>query len=336
MAQFISDKKGSFVQGDIGTLMVRITNFDGEPVDPSEISLSINRELTGLAVITSASPEKIDTGFYLYEWNISSSQTVGDYIATWTYTVDDEESSEIQYVVVSALGTGTTLLNQYTTDFIRLLEGYIPCAQNIPVYFEQARPTTDYRTYEFSFKNWNQNPKIRVYRNKQLIVSGFEVDYFNGKIVFDEALTDYDSVYADYNFKWFTEDQLLSYIENALKQINVAPPFKTWGLNMIFTNQEASQYSAGVLYGAAKDAIRTLMMCLQFQTPQEVFGGSEAAGRAFSNMETLKENYEKSFNQIIENKKFGKYPRMRMVVVPSYALPGGRSRWFRYLFGTGS
>ena len=45
---------------------------------------------------------------------------------------------------------------------------------------------------------------------------------------------------------------------------------------------------------------------------------------------------EEDLNKMYEQKKFGPYVGLtRMVVVPEYTLPGGRSRWFRYMF-TGS
>ena len=87
-----------------------------------------------------------------------------------------------------------------------------------------------------------------------------------------------------------------------------------------------------ILYGAAKDALRQMMMCLQFQEPQQVFGGAEQAQQVFGNIETLKQNYEKDWDRLTEVKKYGRYPRSAVLVVPEYTLPGGRSRWFRYLF----
>ena len=75
-------------------------------------------------------------------------------------------------------------------------------------------------------------------------------------------------------------------------------------------------------------------MCLQFQQPQEVFGGPDAARQAFQNLETLKKNYEGDFNLLLEQKKYGSYVGLtKTVVTPEYTLPGGRSRWFRYLMG---
>jgi hypothetical protein len=86
------------------------------------------------------------------------------------------------------------------------------------------------------------------------------------------------------------------------------------------------------LYGAAKDALRQLMLCVNFQQPAQVFGGPEQAAKAFANFDTLKQNYEKDAEKLLEQKKLGPYPKSRMVVTPEFTLPGGRSRWFRYLF----
>jgi hypothetical protein len=52
-------------------------------------------------------------------------------------------------------------------------------------------------------------------------------------------------------------------------------------------------------------------------------------------METLKKNYEEEFTRLLEQKKFGRYPRTKAITVPEFTLPGGRSRWFRYMFGGG-
>ena len=73
-------------------------------------------------------------------------------------------------------------------------------------------------------------------------------------------------------------------------------------------------------------------MCLNFQEPALVFGGTDKAQQAFSNFESLKQNYEKDWDKMVDNKKFGPYPSGFNVSTPEYTLPGGRSRWFRYLF----
>jgi len=131
----------------------------------------------------------------------------------------------------------------------------------------------------------------------------------------------------DYDFRWFSDEELDCFLNNALMSFNSYPPVRSYSLENV-----PAIHMPAILYGAAKDALRQMMMCLQFQEAQQVFGGPEAAKNAFSNIETLKQNYEKDWDKLTEVKKYGRYPRMSVMLVPEYTLPGGRSRWFRYLF----
>ncbi len=93
------------------------------------------------------------------------------------------------------------------------------------------------------------------------------------------------------------------------------------------------RYIPIILYGAAIDALRQLILCIQFQQPKEVFGGPDGAKDAASTFETLKKNYEEMFYKLLEQKKNGPYTGLtKTIVTPEYTLPGGRSRWFRQLF----
>ena len=73
---------------------------------------------------------------------------------------------------------------------------------------------------------------------------------------------------------------------------------------------------------------------MQFQEPKEVFGGADAAKDAAGSFESLKQNYEKSFENLLEQKKFGSYRGLTHIVsTPEFTLPGGRSRLVRYMLG---
>ena len=90
------------------------------------------------------------------------------------------------------------------------------------------------------------------------------------------------------------------------------------------------------MMAASSDAIRSMLLSLMFQETQLVYGGADAAKNAFSQLESLKKNYEETWTKGLEQKKNGPYTGLtKMVVVPEYTLPGGRSRWFRNLFSTG-
>jgi len=78
------------------------------------------------------------------------------------------------------------------------------------------------------------------------------------------------------------------------------------------------------------------MMDILFQEPTKIFGGPERANQVFTQMDTLKKNYEDFLTKLLEQKKYQPYAGLtKTVTVPEYTLPGGRSRWFRYLFKGG-
>ncbi len=327
----VSDYKGTFRQGETINLFLKITELDGTPVDPYSIVVSITgpvEDASDGGEVSRGIPFKADLGFYIYGWNIAVDEEVGTYLVDWEYIVDGVESHEYQNVVVTVGDIDAPYFYTETWKGYRAaLEHHICCAQSIPIYFEQAKPSYDNSIYQFTFKNWNQSPGARVYRNEVLMSSGIEVDYFNGKVTFSEALMPQEQINVDYNFKWFTDDDLNRFLLNALQTVNTFPPHSGYTLSSL-----PARYSPAVLYGAAKDALRQLMMCLNFQQPAQVFGGEEAAQKAFANMETLKQNYSKDWEKLLEQKKYGPYPSAQLVVTPEYTLPGGRSRWFRYLF----
>jgi hypothetical protein len=253
-------------------------------------------------------------------------------LVTWSYVVNSTAATELQQVIVADSGAASNFYKGRVLEFRNALESYIFCAQAIPVYFEQAKLTEDRRTFYFSFPRWNQTAGVNIYRNKSLITSGAEVNYFKGYVRFDSMLSDYDFVNADYNFKWFSDLELDTFLSNAVQTLNSFPPHSTYTLISL-----PDKYIPSVLYKAATDALRKMMLCLQFQEPQQVFGGSDGAQQAFSNFETLKKNYEDEWKLLYEQKKYGPYVGLtQSIVTPEFTLPGGRSRWFRYLFKSGS
>ncbi len=327
--------RGSFKQGGVADLLLKITDFDGNPKDPSFIECKIEGPVESPSIDPpdiedSSQPFQITTGYYVYSWDISSTQTVGDYLITWTYIVDNSESIELQTVTVVESADNTepgTFYTERLIAFREALEFHISCSQSIPIYFEQSKPSRDNTKFEFSFANWNQSPGVKIYRNDNVVTSDAEIDYFNGTVTFDTQLLQQEKVNADYNFRWFDEDTLTRFLVNAVQNINTYPPFTTYNLDTV-----PDRYVPAVLYGAAADALRQLMFCVNFQQPAQIFGGPDEAQKVFGNFETLKQNYEKQLEPIMDNKKRGPFPLTLMIVTPEYTLPGGRSRWFRYLF----
>ncbi len=334
----VASYRGKFKQGGIADLLIKITDFDGTPVDPTSISCLIEGPIEGPSddtpdIVDISEPFQITSGYYVYSWDISADQELGDYRVTWTYIADGSEFTEIQIVTVvdsQANALPSTFYTERLIDMRAALEYHLSCAQNLPVYFEQSRPSRDNTTFQFTFPNWNQSPGVKIYRNENIVNADVEVDYFNGTVTFDTSLLSQETVNADYNFRWFSDEELTRFLVNSLQTINLFPPATSLTLDSL-----PDVFFPVLLYGAVKDALRQLMMCISFQEPAQVFGGVEQAQKAFSNFETLKQNYEKDWEKLLDQKKLGPYPKTLMIVTPEYTLPGGRSRWFRYLFKGG-
>lgn len=329
----ITDFRGKFLQNSTGTFILRVTDFDGDPVDASEITYEIfnsdgDSQLDGI-------PEKIDTGSYAFRWDIEEDQITGEYNLVWLYTVDGIRRREEHQFVVSTNVDSESNAGYYSgriLEFREALSQMICCAQHVPIYFQQAQPSRDRLTYRWTKQMWNQSLGTRIYRNKEIVNFGYEIDYRKGIVKFDNPLTEYDMLHADYNFRWFSDEQLDRFISNALHTVNIFPPESNYNIMSV-----PEKFIPVILYGAAKDALRNLMLCIQYPEPAELFGGTERAQQVFGNMETLKQNYHKDWELLLQQKKLGRYPRGTNIVIPEFTLPGGRSRWFRYLFsGSGS
>lgn len=329
----VPDTRGTFTQGTVGVLFLSLTDVHGNPITAESITLSISKD--GTDVISDVSPDFMKTGFYTFDWSVPEDLEAGKYLVTWEYTANDFTGIELQELIISASGDTDNSITQFygsrLSDLRMALSEMICCAQKIPVYHEQALPDVNNQKFKVTFPRWNQAFGTKIYRNNKLVEDSYEINYFKGTILFDNPLSDFDMVHADYNFRWFEDEQLDRFLSNALSIANFYPPQSSYDITTV-----PNIYIPLVLYGAAKDALRELLMCLNFQQPQQVFGGQEAAQKAFGNMETLKKNYEEEFTRLLEQKKYGRYPRTRAIVTPEFTLPGGRSRWFRYMFGGGS
>lgn len=329
----VADSRGTFIQGSKSVVFLMLTDLDGNAQDADPISYTITDVNNN--VVQTGTPEKAATGYYALDWNISPSQDAGTYTVLWSYSVQGNTGTELQSVVIAGVDSPQSswpdLYSGRIQDFRGQLTFMIRSAQSIPVYNEPAKPTTDFLTYNWTFPRWNQSAGVRVYRNRVPVTTGFTVNYFDGNIKFDQPLTQFDRVTATYNFRWFKDEELDRFLSNSLHIVNFYPAITNYSLMNL-----PDQYIGIVLWGAAVDAFRHMMTDILFQEPALVFGDEAAIERAFQRMETTKKNYEDMFTKALDTKKYSRnYVGLtRGIVVPEYTLPGGRSRWFRYLFSS--
>ena len=52
--------------------------------------------------------------------------------------------------------------------------------------------------------------------------------------------------------------------------------------------------------------------------------------------EILKQVHDKDFEKQLEKLPIAQFPKIKPIVVPAYNMPGGRSRFFRYIWNLGT
>lgn len=323
-----ADGQGTFVVGSLAYFFLDFFDAIGEPFDPSDINIEI-LDSAGETVEEIENADKVDVGTFVVNWDIPADTTPGKYTLS------------VEYVAETPSGPET---NTYTEDFVVIesgsyidhrqiafrayLESLIGYTQKCPVFHEPARLDKTRTLAALTFPRWNQVAGAKVFINGQPRETGFSVDYLKGQVLFDSALSVYDQVSVSYNFRWLTDEELDGFIANGFNIFNNWPPHTVYNITNL-----PERFAVAVFYGAAIDAIRRWMMDVQFQEPAKIFGGLDMATKIFGQMDTLKKNYEEWLEKILEQKKYGPYVGLtKTITVPEYTLPGGRSRWFRYLF----
>lgn len=226
----------------------------------------------------------------------------------------------------------STFYNNLISDFTYAL---IYQAQNIPVYNEVLRPnsTTSPQNFDSAFRNWNQKPNVEVKLNQVVITSGYSIDYSNGQIIFDSPLEYNDQVEASYTFRCISDDQIQQYFNQAAAIWRIHPP--VGGPSSIYNANMTERY---VLFlGAAQFAFNDLIFALAIQEKRVIFDNrswDDAWKTVMESFKGLRDSYKDMWEKALEAKKL-QLPRIASIVTPEYTLPGGRSRFFRYMYKQG-
>lgn len=330
--QPILGSSGFFLPGTQACFFFTFTDISGHLYDPFDIDILI-QDSDGNELVSSDAADKLELGKWSFVFVIPKDTNPGKYVLTLTYTTETLDGPQAETFteefIIGELKSGQ---NAYTVRQIAsraFLESLIGYTQRIPIFNETVRFSRDRKTGGLSFPRWNQTAGTRVYLNGELIDSSlYSVDYWRGRILFNNALGGYDEVWTDYNFRWFTDSELDSFIEIGVNEVNIHPPQTSYTINNI-----EDRWVVPALYSAAVNVLRRWLMDIQFAEPAKIFGTLQRAQDVFGNMHTLKKNYEDEKNKLLEQKKYGPYVGLtKTVTTPEFTLPGGRSRWFRYLF----
>lgn len=322
-----------FAQGQTALLTAQfVTSDSGSPIDVPDATVTIvglDSSNNAYDVVPPTPMLPLVTGFYYYPYPVPNTLSVANYTVLYSGTILGVSSVITSSMQIVPAGTPQSLtLTPKTVDLIAALSTYLRCALFIPVYHLLGRGDPTRTIFTFTFPRWNlTNPAI--YLNDEETSAG-TINYTNGTVTFPAPLLKTDRVHATFNFSFFSQIDMLRFLSDALSQINLEPPASDLTLEQI-----PDRWVGTLMMGAAKNAIMKMLMCLAFQQPQKIFGDPEAAQRAIADLQSLKQNYEQQFQADKATLKTkGPYPKVAVISTPEYTLPGGRSRWFRYLFSS--
>ena len=163
----------------------------------------------------------------------------------------------------------------------------------------------------------------------------YKCDY-KGNIYFIDAngnpvsIQSYDNVLVSYSIKMFTNDHINNAMYMSLQQINAQPgasKYQSVASTPFF-------YEPAIVYGAVYYLLRSLLISLTNRQRRLLIEDPDA--QFADQLRQTATMYKEDFDKMLEKLPIATYPGVRSVVVPEYNMPGGRSRFFRYIWNIGT
>lgn len=211
------------------------SSLDSSSSDPLESRSSSSSSSTQSS--SSSSSSSIDS---------SSSQTS----SSTSQGLDDHlDPIYVEKSILTMVGTGDPL----DAGILTLTEG---CGSPTITFTEVAKKESLFSTiYDFAYHNWNMCPRPIVRKNNRIIDDGWHADY-EGKIYVDGLMAPEDSINVSYNFAYFSEEELLSFLKFGLQMMNGIPPAsETYGS----LETAPLDWDPGILLWAAITALKRLV-----------------------------------------------------------------------------
>lgn len=236
---------------------------------------------------------------------------------------------------------------------------------NISINDEEAvRYSADRKIAYFAFKNWASEPKpeIRlpisledangneistildenspVYKTTNDVNNNYpdglmySSDY-NGAVYFTDkdgnptSLKSYDSVFASYTTKLFTNEQINAAAEWALQTLNGQAGTRKYQ-NIAGT---PPFYDPAIVTGATYFLVKTVLLSMSNRERRLLL--QDDTNGAFSSTDQLKDmksTLKEEWDAFLKSIPTAYYPNTKGVVMAEYYLPGGRSRFVRYVW----
>lgn len=321
--------------------LAHIFEYDGNLLALPEVPSVDIVDQDGVVTLETLTAEEQTPGIYFVDYNVPLTLPTGQYYDRWRFkfSSSDDYTEVITHFEVhphdAIMNFSSSVVSQKFTDIMErgirnLSNDFIYGAMHIPVYGEQAQRTPSGKRYNFAFPNWNRDPRPLVRVNQRLVDEGWYCDYM-GNVYFEKALDDSDVVTAYYNFAFFGKEDLASFLDAGLDAMNAIPPASA-SYNSLSTAPR--EWWHGIQLYAAMQALRRLLLGMSFQETSIIFGEGDRLSMARENINSLYESYSSSWTEFAAGIK-KKLPGTGAIVLPEYTLPGGRARWYRYLYVSG-
>jgi len=309
---------------------------------PSEESTSSSSAERGTSGYGPFYATREHTGIWYIDWFVPENAAIGDYFDMWYFQFDPQAAFEKRTFKFEIHESDAFLNFEFAPEVVKmgnvaisligaLKTNLIEQATDIPVYWEQAMINGPNKL-NFAFPNWRRDQPFLFRKNNKLISSGVTPD-FNGNAVTERIIDPEDMFYAHYHFSYFSDADLLSMLNEALWVMNATPPASEAYSSIASL---PFHWRGGVILYAAMQALRKVIFGFTWQERAIIFGEKpEDAQRFIDNCKTLYSDYSTLWLELRKDIK-KKLPGIAINVTPEYTLPGGRSRWFRYLYKSGS
>lgn len=150
---------------------------------------------------------------------------------------------------------------------VNQLEYALGDIQNIPVYDELSKDTMTDGTsmFNFTYKNWREDFPILVLKDG-IIVSPSNVLHNEGKVLLSTTTDGTNEINASYTFRFFSSQQLNSFIDRTVSEINMQSPVTEYGKDTF-----PDYWVDTIVTGAAVRALDALFVSIIFREKQVIF-----------------------------------------------------------------
>ena len=204
---------------------------------------------------------------------------------------------------------------------------------------ELSDVTPIYKTINAAYDpiQYSRDGVISNYDNANNYPTGlkYKCDYKGGIYFVDEndnpvAIQPYDTVYVSYSVKLLTGEQMNSALYMALQTINAQPGASKY--QSITT--VPFWWEPAIIYGATFYLIRALLVSLTSRQRRLLL--EDPDNKIIDDLRQTSTMYKEDFEKMLEKLPISVLPGIRSIVVPEFNMPGGRSRFFRYIWNLGT